>query len=185
MKKFKILFFIALACLLVLPFSVFAEGEEEETTATAESKEVTVYFFRGEGCSHCAEFEAWLDEIEPEYGELFNVVDYETWYNEDNAALMQKVAETRDEKAEGVPYIIIGNKSWNGFAEDYKNEIIEEIKSLYEKEPDERYDVMKYVNKKTKKEKSSTGSDVISLIVIVFVALLIVFGIAKARKNSK
>lgn len=184
MKKFKILFFVALACLLIIPFGVFAEGEEE-TSATADGKEVTLYFFRGEGCSHCAEFEAWLDEIEPEYGNLFNVVDYETWYNEENANLMQKVAEARNEKAEGVPYIIIGNKSWNGFAEDYKSEIISEIQSLYEKDPASRYDVMKYVNKNTKKEKNSTGSDVVALIVIVFVALLIVFGITKARKNSK
>ena len=72
MKKVKILLFIALACILVLPFSVFAEGEEETTSS---NKEVTLYFFRGEGCSHCAEFESWLEEIEPEYGNLFEVKD--------------------------------------------------------------------------------------------------------------
>ena len=85
MKKVKILLFIALACILVLPFSVFAEGEEEETTTKEENREVTLYFFRGEGCSHCAEFEAWLDEIEPEYGDLFKVVDYEVWNDEEKA----------------------------------------------------------------------------------------------------
>ena len=97
MKKVKILLFIALACILVLPFSVFAEGEEETTSS---NKEVTLYFFRGEGCSHCAEFESWLEEIEPEYGNLFEVKDYETWYNEDNQKLMNEVAEVRGEEVE-------------------------------------------------------------------------------------
>ena len=184
MNRFKLLFIIALACLLVLPLSVFAEGEEEATTA-ADSSEVTLYFFRGEGCSHCAEFEAWLKEIEPEYGELFNIVDYETWYNEDNAELMQKVAEARGEKAEGVPYIIIGNKSWNGFADEYKDEIISEIQSLHEQEPSSRYDVMKYLKKSTKKKNDSSSGDVIALLVIVLVSVLIIFGIVKARKMSK
>ena len=76
MKNFKFLFLVLLACLLIIPFGVFAEGEEEETT-TESDKEVTIYFFRGEGCPHCEEFEEWLKEIEPEYGEQFKAVDYE------------------------------------------------------------------------------------------------------------
>ena len=63
MNKLKYLI-IVLVALLIIPFGVFAEGEEETNTennaeATAESteekKEVPLYFFRGEGCSHCAE----------------------------------------------------------------------------------------------------------------------------------
>lgn len=181
MKKFKLLLFVALAFVLVLPFTVFAEGEEETTT----NEEVTLYFFRGEGCSHCAEFESWLEEIEPEYGSLFEVKDYETWYNEENAELMNKVAETRGEEVEGVPYIIIGNKSWKGFAEDYKGEILNEIQSLYNTEKSERYDVMKYVDSDAKEADKITASDVIVTIVIVLVAALIVFGVVTARKNTK
>ena len=181
MKKIELLLFIVLACVLVLPFGVFAEGEEETTTAT-DNKEVTLYFFRGESCSHCAEFEAWLDEIEPEYGDLYNVVDYETWYNEDNANLMQKVAETRGEEVEGVPYIIIGNKSWKGFADSYKEEILSEIQSLYNTEPSKRYDVMNYVKIDSNK---ISASDYISVLVIGLVGFLMVFGIIKARKTTK
>ena len=184
MKSLKFLFILVIACVLILPFGVFAEGEEEETTATEENQEVTVYFFRGEGCSHCAEFEAWLEEIEPEYGNLFEIKDYETWYNKENAELMTKVAETRGEEASGVPYIIIGNKSWNGFADEYKPEILAEIQELYEKKPEERYDVMKYVDLTPKKE-GFTAKDFISSAIIVLVAFLVVFGIVKARKNAK
>ena len=58
MKNFKFLFLVLLACLLIIPFGVFAEGEEEETT-TESDKEVTIYFFRGEGCPHGEEFEGY------------------------------------------------------------------------------------------------------------------------------
>ena len=136
MKKFKYLF-VLLVALLVLPFTVFADGEEEgEVTTIGESKEVHVYLFRGDGCPHCQEAEEWFASIEEEYGSKFEVVDYETWYNTDNAELMQRVAEARGETAEGVPYIIIGNESWAGFAEDYKEEILSQINSEFEVDVD-------------------------------------------------
>ena len=68
MKKFMYLVLL-FAAFLILPFAVYAEDEDEEyeapveevseeTTSSdseADSKEVNVYFFRGQGCSHCAE----------------------------------------------------------------------------------------------------------------------------------
>ena len=86
-----------------------------------------VYLFRGEGCPHCTDAENWLESIKEEYGKYFTVVDYETWYNEDNAEFMKKVAKSRGENVQGVPYIIIGNKSWNGFTESYEDEMLKEI----------------------------------------------------------
>ena len=150
MKSLKILFVLLVA--LLLPIVAFAEDEDtdaapaedaEVVKAEEESNEVNVYFFRGEGCSHCAEAEAWFESIEEEYGSKFKIVDYETWYNSENAELMQKVAEARGETAEGVPYIIVGNKSWNGFAQDYADEILAQIESEFETNVDERYDIMK------------------------------------------
>jgi len=88
MKKLMIAVLL-LVTALVIPFAVNAE----------ESNEVNVYFFRGEGCSHCAEAEEWFSSIEEEYGSKFNIVDYETWYNEENQELMQKVATARGEEA--------------------------------------------------------------------------------------
>lgn len=93
---------------------------------------VVVYLFRGEGCPHCTDAENWLESIKEEYGYMFIVKDYEVWYDTDNAELMKKVAKSRDENVGGVPYIIIGNKSWNGFTESYEDEMISEIKKVYE-----------------------------------------------------
>jgi len=191
MKYFK--FLVIFLAILIIPFSVLAEDEEnaaeadiEETAETSEdSKKVPIYFFRGEGCSHCAEAEEWFKSIEEEYGSFFEVKDYETWYNEENADLMQQIAELRDETADGVPYIIIGNKSWNGFADDYKNEMLEEIKSVFEQNIDDRYDIMDYLKNSSKKEeKKDSSSDIAALIIIIVVVGLVGFGIFKARQST-
>lgn len=191
MNKLKYLV-IVLVALLIIPFGVFAEGEEETNTennveATAESteekKEVPLYFFRGEGCSHCAEAEEWFKSIEEEYGSYFEIKDYETWYDTENQALMERVAEARGESADGVPYIIVGNKSWNGFAEEYKEQIIDEIKTVYEEPEDERYDIMKLLTDEKKDEKKGS-SDVVGLFIIIVVVGVIGYGIYQARKNT-
>lgn len=180
MKKIKYLMLL-LIMLLIVPFAVFAEGEEE--AQAGEDKQVKVYFFRGEGCSHCAETEEWFKSIEEEYGERFKIVDYETWYNKDNSELMQKVAKARKEDVSGVPYIIIGNKSWIGFTEDYKEEILSQIDSVYSEDVKSRYDIMELLEANKSDGKSS--SDAAALIIILLVVGGIGFGIYKARKSAK
>ena len=186
MKKVKYLLLILLS-LLILPFGVYAEGEEE--AVAEDSREVVVYFFRGEGCSHCAEAEAWFESIEEDMGDKFRIQDYETWYNEDNAALMKKVAEARGEadSATGVPYIIIGDQSWIGFDQDYTPEMIDKINTLYDQEVNERYDIMTYVDQNVtpKEEKQSVASDIIALIIIIVITGGVGTGIYFARKANK
>ena len=54
---------------------------------------VNLYFFRGEGCSHCAEEEPFLqDLIDNVYGYRLVVHEYEVWYNEENAKLAEEFA---------------------------------------------------------------------------------------------
>lgn len=188
MKKIKYLLLILMA-LLVLPFSVFAEGEEEAQTTTEESvdKRVVVYFFRGEGCEHCADAEEWFDSIDDEIKEKFIIKDYETWYSEENSSLMKDVVEVRgeEETATGVPYIIIGDKSWVGFAENYKEEITTKINEMFDQEVSERYDVMTFVeNAKLLNKNESTGSDIVSLIIIILVVGASSAGIYFARKQN-
>lgn len=43
---------------------------------------------------------------------------------------MEAVAKSRGDEVSAVPYIIIGNKLWNGFTESYEQEMINEIKSV-------------------------------------------------------
>jgi len=113
---------------------IIVDDNDTELNVTLEEKingRVVVYLFRGEGCSHCSEAEEWLDSIKDEYGNMFIVKDYEVWYNKDNAELMENVADSRGEDVRGVPYIIIGKKSWNGFTSLYEDEMLSEIKRVY------------------------------------------------------
>ena len=195
MKVLKYLV-VLLAIFLIMPFAVFAEEEasnnDKNTTEEAssndnsDSKKVNVYFFRGEGCSHCAEAEEWFDSIKGKYGDYFKVVDYEVWNDEDNAKLMEKVAKLRNEDVSGVPYIIIGDKSWNGFDESYEDEMIKQIKSVYSQDVSKRYDIMNYVNDSSSnsKTKKSSSSDVLALIIILIVAGGAGYGIYYARKST-
>lgn len=190
MKYIKYLV-VLLAIFLVLPFGVFAEDEnnttsESETTVSNDDKKVNLYLFRGEGCPHCAEAEEWFDSIKGEYGDYFKVVDYEVWNDEDNAKLMEKVAKLRNEDVSGVPYIIIGDKSWNGFDESYEDEMIKQIKSVYSQDVSKRYDIMNYVNDSSSnsKTKKSSSSDVLALIIILIVAGGAGYGIYYARKST-
>lgn len=177
MKKLKFLL-VALVAVLVFPLNVFAE----ET-----NKEVNIYFFNGNGCPHCEDAETWFDEIEEEYGDKFKVVSYEVWYNEQNNELMNAVAEARGETADGVPYIVIGNQSWSGFDDSYKDAMLDKIESEYAQAVEERYDVMDYVDLTGSKTEngSSTGRDVLILILILAIGGAIVGGTIYARKNTQ
>lgn len=193
MKVLKYLV-VLLAIFLIMPFAVFAEEEasnnDENTTEEAssndnsDSKKVNIYFFRGEGCSHCAEAEEWFDSIKEEYSEYYNLIDYEVWYNTDNSDLMQKVADARGEEAEGVPYIIIGDKSWNGFDSSYEEDMINQIKSVYAQDVKDRYDIMTLLTDSKTSKKDSNASDILVLLAIIVVAGGIGFVIYKARKAN-
>jgi len=167
MKKSKILI-ILLALVLFLPSMVNALSvervfttlsdyltplEKEELNYTETSDQVIIYLFRGEGCSHCEEFLEYLTtELVKTHGKKFKLRAYEVWYNTDNKDLMNNAASLFEEKPDGVPYIVIGDKSWMGFTDFYKEEIAKAIDEEYVK--DKKYDILDEIKKlETKKEK--------------------------------
>lgn len=208
MKKiFTKLMTMIIATLILLPTVVMAEEElvssptsiqeacsEEQIAFDHDYKnnqkgKVNIYLFRGNGCSHCHEFLQYLETIIDEYGKYINVVTYEVWENQDNAKLLEKVAEKFEEEVGGVPYIVIGEKTFSGYSSSMNEEIENLIKEEYEKE--DRYDVMKELgvdttvsNKKVESAKDKSSSDII----IVVAACIIIVGIASfavmARKQN-
>lgn len=146
---------------------------------------VNVYIFRGSTCSHCLDAVAHFASIAKDEGKYFNVKTYEVWSNSDNNDLMNDAAnEIGDSEVSGVPYIVIGKKSWSGYAASYDDEMMKEIKSEYNKDKSKRYDVIKAVNGEATGEKSSIAGDVISVVIIIAVIGLITFGIVSARKKT-
>ena len=201
MKKIGLLFVIMIT-LLVFPFSVLAdkntsstdnsknnevevEDQNDDEGEESSSKEVKVYFFHGDGCPHCEDAQEFFDSIEDEYGDLFELVAYETWYDADNADLLQQVAEAREENVTGVPYILIGNESWSGYASDYNEDIIETIEEEYKKEVSDRYDIMELIDTgETNEDKEDYSDDAMILIIILIIVAAIVAGVVFARKKT-
>lgn len=145
-----------------------------------DNKKVNVYIFRGSTCSHCFEAIDHFASIYKDEGKYFNVKTYEVWANEDNNELMEKVAKKLGDEVSGVPYIVVGKKSWSGYAASYDEEIMSTIKSEYNK--DKKNDVVKSLTNES--NNSSIAGDIIAVIIIVLVVIGITFGIIMARKKT-
>ncbi len=195
MKKIK-LFLAIIMCLFAMPLAVLAdEGSDDnvevtsgETEVQEEDNRVKIYFFRGDGCPHCADAEEFFNSIEEEYGQYYKILDYETWYNSDNAALLQKVGEARNEEISGVPYILIGDKSWSGYDDSFADDIKDTIKSEYEKAVADRYDIANYVDftnaAGSVTEAAKKSNDAMVLIIILLAVAGITYGVVAARKKT-
>lgn len=195
MKKIK-LFLAIIMCLFAMPLAVLAdEGSDDnvevtsgETEVQEKDNRVKIYFFRGEGCPHCADAEEFFNSIEEEYGQYYKILDYETWYNSDNAALLQKVGEARNEEISGVPYILIGDKSWSGYNDSFADDIKDTIKSEYEKAVADRYDIANYVDftnaAGSVTEAAKKSNDAMVLIIILLAVAGITYGVVAARKKT-
>lgn len=140
MKK---LFMIICLLLTFIPNMVYAKD-----------KKINVYIFHGDGCPHCAKALEFFDSIDEEYGKYYNLVKYETWtsfFASRNNKMMKKVAESFGEDLEklGVPYIIIGDKTFLGYTDSYKEDIKKAIVDAYN---DDNYEdkVQPIINKMNK-----------------------------------
>lgn len=193
MKKiFKLLLLVAL-----IPTMVFAKNNYEAKSLEEALKDekieynlgdyeesddkATIYLFRGKGCSHCYEFLEYVaNDLIKEKGQFFKVVTYEVWNNKNNAALMNDVADYMGDDAGGVPYIIIGDKSFSGYSKTMNSEIEDAIEKLYNSE--DRYDVISELEKnpKAKKEKKD---NTFTIVFVVFASLAIIILVATSLRK--
>ena len=145
-----------------------------------------VYLFRGNGCGYCRAFLTFLNSIVGEYGKYFKVVSYEVWYNEENSKLLDTVSAYLNNPAQGVPYIVIGDKVFAGYAESYNEEIKSAIKSLYDTKKGDRYDVFKEIEENPNKEDRTTIKTITKNIVLAtIIATVVIVGSNIAFVNYK
>ena len=207
MENVKKLLILLLMVLFVLPTTALAEEKTYNTLNLDEAlteeeiehdfsnyeendDQITIYMFRGKGCGYCKKFLTYINSIVDDYGKYFKVQTYEVWYDKDNAELMKEVAGFLNESAEGVPFVIIGDKTFNGYTESYNEDIKDAIKKLYDTKKEDRYDVMKeYKNggSAPKEEKDYDGTFagiVIFSIIFTAVCSVVVFLVNKSRINE-
>jgi len=101
---------------------------------------VNIYLFWGSGCPHCEHAIEYIESLEGEYGKYFTLNKFEVWNNDRNKQIYTLFANKMGDSVKGVPYIIIGEKSFYGFSENSKDEILDAITSQYKNSYDIYFD---------------------------------------------
>ena len=119
----KILRYILLLIALI-PLNIFAISKEytdvayKITNSKIEEGKINLYFFRMDGCPHCAEEEIWLKDIKEKYNDYLNVYEYEVKNNKINRKYYNEVKKAlNDDVTKSVPYTVIGKTYFVGFSE--------------------------------------------------------------------
>jgi len=117
--------FVQIFVLVTLIFSLVLNVSSVKALDSApKDNNVTLYFFWGDGCPHCAHEKSFLEELQQRYPEL-EVKSYEVWHNSENAKFFSDMAKAFGTTAMGVPTTFLDDKVWVGYS-DYMGEEIEE-----------------------------------------------------------
>ena len=120
-------------CLALLAsFILIGSASAIDKPKVTDHEKINVYIFRGSGCSHCYDALSFLFGLDGEYDDYMNVVTYEVWNNQNNSALAKDVAAKLGDQMGGVPYIVVGEKSFAGFGTDTGDAIIETALDYYQ-----------------------------------------------------
>lgn len=132
-NKLKLL----LLLLVLIPFNIFAISKDYKdvvyniTNEKVDKDKINLYFFRMDGCPHCAEEEKWLENIKDKYGDYLNIYDYEIKNSNKNREYYYNVKKVlNDEITKSVPYTVIGETYFVGFSETVSEQIENKIKEL-------------------------------------------------------
>lgn len=100
MSKLLRTFLLAFALMIAMCASAFA------------APPVDVEYFWGDGCSHCAELEPWLEKTLNEYGDKVSFNSHETWKHPDEARKFTQLMRMYgiSESEQGTPTILVNGK---------------------------------------------------------------------------
>lgn len=113
-----------------IEFSKMTEKDIESS-----KNKVNVYVFWGDGCPHCKHLAQFFDSNKSKLKDKMNLYTFEVWKDSTNLKFMKDFGKFLGETPQGVPYMIIGDKTFSGFAESdekTKDEIINLIKQGYQ-----------------------------------------------------
>ncbi len=83
--------------------------------SVVEHAPLDIYMFWGDGCPHCAQEYSFLQDILVKYGPV-TLHRFEVYHHPENLELLNAVASELHMDASGVPFLVIGNKAFVGFA---------------------------------------------------------------------
>ena len=109
---------VVLASFFLLPSMKPARAQENASIVDSQSpRNVTLYFFWGNGCPHCAAEEKFLNIIKKDYPTL-TIRKFEVWGSAKNREILKNVAEKLGADVKGVPFTVIGTNYVSGYFTD-------------------------------------------------------------------
>jgi len=91
---------------------------------SAQSIPVNAYFFYGDGCPHCAQERQYLFHVLKSECPNLEIYEYEIYNNRNNTALLQQVSDKLGVGVDGVPFLIIGDQHFIGYADGMTSKAI-------------------------------------------------------------
>lgn len=90
---------------------------------------VELIVFHGDGCPHCANMLAFLDELEERLPEL-EVVSYEVWYDKPNQAVFIETLAQLGAEPSAVPTVVVGGRVYVGYTDALADRIEQVVNEL-------------------------------------------------------
>ena len=118
-------------------------------------KQAIIYLFRGKGCQYCRALLTHLNDIIGDMGAYFKVVSFEVYNDGNNSKLMNEVSDFMNANVTGIPFYIIGDKTFVGYGASYDEDIKNAIMDAYNAK--DKYDVFKIILKGETKRNSRSS----------------------------
>jgi glutaredoxin len=129
MKLTRIFFIFALFGLCSIFFYSFAT--DQNVSLDKNKTKVTIYFFWGDGCPHCAKGELFLQDLVKRYSQV-ELKRYEVYYSSENQRLLKTMGDNFGFEPRSVPSIFIGEQHFEGFNDIISHRIEMAVKRCLE-----------------------------------------------------
>ena len=90
---------------------------------------VNIYLFYSKICPHCQKEEKYFETLKEKYQDKINIYTYEVTENKTNNEIMKSLKKELKENSQGVPFTIIGSKTFLGYDESLNERIENTIES--------------------------------------------------------
>ncbi len=129
----KIIKFV-LFLLLIIPTSTLALSKDYNDYVgkyynIKNDEKVNIYLFYSKICPHCQKEEKYFETLKEKYQDKINIYTYEVTENKTNNEIMKSLKKELKENSQGVPFTIIGSKTFLGYDESLNERIENTIES--------------------------------------------------------
>ena len=127
--------------LLIIPTSTLALSKDYNDYVgkyydIKNDDKVNIYLFYSKICPHCQKEEKYFETLKEKYQDKINIYTYEVTENKTNNEIMKSLKKELKEKNQGVPFTIIGAKTFLGYDESFNERIENTIDSYLNENAD-------------------------------------------------